>query len=117
MDRRRSGEPHDVLGLGETRLSIYLNDHLAGSTLGANVAQRAAEDNRDNDYGAELSTLADEIQQDRRALLDLMDRLSVARDPVKAAAAWAAEKAARVKLSGEFVGYSPLSRLEQLETV
>jgi hypothetical protein len=36
-----------LLGLGEDRLSIYLNDHLAGSTVGADLARRAARNNRD----------------------------------------------------------------------
>jgi hypothetical protein len=34
-----------MLGLGDDRLSIYLNDHLAGATAGANLARRAAESN------------------------------------------------------------------------
>jgi len=45
----------------------------------------------------------------------LMAKLGVARSPWKPAAAWLAEKAGRGKLNGTLVGYSPLSRLEELE--
>jgi hypothetical protein len=84
-----------MFGFGDP-LSSYLNDHLAGSTAGLNLARRVAED------------LADEIEQDRDALLDVMERLSVSRDRVRVAAGWGAEKLLR---------YSPLSSLEELEAL
>jgi hypothetical protein len=105
-----------VLGLGD-RLSTYLNDHLAGSTAGANLARRAAESNEGTSYGPVLATLAAEIQEDRQSLLDVMERLSVGQDRLKLALAWGAEKAGRLKLNGELRGYSPLSRLEELEAL
>jgi hypothetical protein len=86
-----------MLGLGETRLSIYLNDHLAGATGVVNLAR--------------------EIDEDRSTLVTVMDRLSVGRDQLKLALAWGAERAGRLKLHGSLVGYSPLSRLEELEAV
>jgi hypothetical protein len=106
-----------VLGLGEDRLSIYLNDHLAGATAGVDLARRAAANNRSTSDGPVLDTIAQEIEQDRRALLDLMERLSVGQDRLKVALAWGAEKAARFKPNGELLGYSPLSRLEELEAL
>jgi len=105
-----------VLGLGD-RLSTYLNDHLAGSTAGVNLARRAAESNEGMSYGPVLATLAAEIQEDRQSLLDVMERLSVGQDRLKLALAWGAEKAGRLKLNGELRGYSPLSRLEELEAL
>jgi hypothetical protein len=106
-----------VLGLGEDRLSIYLNDHLAGATAGVSLARRAAGNNRSTPYGPVLATLADEIAEDRRALLELMGRLSVGQDRLKMAVSWGAEQAARLKPNGEVLGYSPLSRLEELEAL
>jgi hypothetical protein len=44
-----------------------------------------------------------------------MDTLDAAKDPVKQLAAWAGEKLGRLKLNGQFTGYSDLSRLEELE--
>jgi hypothetical protein len=97
-------------------LPIYLNDHLAGATAGAAVAQRAAGSNRDIDaYSSALDTLAEEIREDRASLLGIMNALKVGSDPVKQVLAWAAEKAGRLKLNGHLLSYSPLSRLDELE--
>jgi hypothetical protein len=97
-------------------LAIYLNDHLAGATAGAAVAQRAVGSNRNNDaYYPSLAVLAEEIREDRASLLGIMSALKVGADPVKQALAWAAEKAGRLKLNGHLLSYSPLSRLDELE--
>jgi hypothetical protein len=96
-------------------LAVYLNDHLAGATLGLELARRATRENRHNDYGLALAALTAEIAEDRRTLVELMGRLSVPRSKVKAGAAWAVEKIGRLKLNGQIRGYSPLSRLIELE--
>ena len=106
-----------MLGFGEDRLSIYLNDHLGGATAGANLARRLADDDRSSATGAVLAAIADEIAQDRETLLDVMQRLSVGRDQVKAALGWGAEKASRLKFTGELLGHTALSRLEELEAL
>jgi hypothetical protein len=87
-------------------LAIYLNDHLAGAVAAVELARRA-----------ELGALADEIEEDRRALLDIMARLDVGQDRLKVAVSWAAEKVGRLKLNGELLRSSPLSRLEELEVL
>jgi hypothetical protein len=89
-----------VLGLGEDRLSIYLNDHLAGATAGVSLARRAAGNNRSTGYGEVLQALADELDEDRRTLVDIMGRLAVGRDRVKVVLGWGAEKAGRLKFNG-----------------
>jgi hypothetical protein len=96
-------------------LAIYLNDHLAGSTAGVELARRAASSNAGTEYGDVLSGIAREIEEDRATLEALMDRLGVGRDRVKLAAAWVGEKAGRLKLNGHLFSYSPLSRLEEIE--
>jgi hypothetical protein len=96
-------------------LAIYLNDHLAGSAGGARLARRLEKENRGTAYGEVLQRLAEEIEEDRRTLQDLMDQLGVRRDPAKMLASAAAEKLGRFKLNGELTRYSPLSRLEELE--
>ena len=95
--------------------ATYLNDHLAGATAGLELARRAASNNRSNEYGAALSELAQDIQEDREALEDVMSRLDVGQDQLKLLLAWGAEKARRAKPNGGFLRYSPLSRLEELE--
>jgi hypothetical protein len=106
-----------ALGIGDDPLAIYLNDHLAGATAGMQLARRAAAKNRANDYGPALAELAQEIEQDRAALEDLMRRLDVGRDRLKLLVSWGAEKAGRAKFNGRPLRYSPLSRLEEIELV
>jgi hypothetical protein len=97
-------------------LSIYLNDHLAGATLGLELARRAARENDGSPLGAFLeSVLLPEITQDRETLQQLIAKLGIPRSRPKVAAAWAAEKVGRLKPNGELWRYSPLSRLLELE--
>jgi hypothetical protein len=96
-------------------LAIYLNDHLAGSTVGRELSRRSAGSNRGTPYEPFLSGLAQEIVEDRRSLLATMDALGVRVDRFKAAAAWGGEKLGRLKLNGQLRGYSPLSRVVELE--
>lgn len=99
-------------------LAIYLNDHLAGATVGRELARRAASSNRNHpDYGSFLSDLAREIDEDRRALLTIMSRLNVKVDRLKVLAGWGGEKVGRLKLNGRLRGYSPLSRVVELEAL
>jgi hypothetical protein len=97
-------------------LPIYLNDHFAGSTAGSELAKRAAHNSRDDpEFGPALSRLAAEIEEDRASLKAIMGRLGVEEDRIKSSLAWAAEKAARLKLNGELLHPSPLSRLVEVE--
>jgi hypothetical protein len=59
-----------LLGLGEDRLSIYLNDHLAGATAGVSLARRAAASNRATGYGDVLEEIAGLRDVDLAALLE-----------------------------------------------
>jgi hypothetical protein len=102
--------------MGEDRLlATYLNDHLAGSTVGLELARRAAGSNRDNEYGRVLERIAEEIEEDRATLEKLMTDLGFGKDRVKVTLAWTGEKLGRLKLNGSVLSYSPLSRLEELE--
>ena len=97
------------------RLAIYLNDHLAGATGGLELAKRIIGQNEGNSYGLVLERIAHEIEEDRDTLLDVMQRLDVSKDAVKVGAGWMAEKIGRLKLNDQLTGYSPLSRLVELE--
>lgn len=96
-------------------LAIYLNDHLAGATAGRDLAHRSAASNEGSAYGEFLTGLAAEIDEDRDSLLALMRKLDVGVDRLKVLGGWAAEKAGRLKLNGRLLGYSPLSRVLELE--
>ena len=101
--------------MNRRHLAIYLNDHMAAATGGVELVRRAAGSNRGTSYGDTLAELRTEIEEDRAALASIMDRLGVRTDEVRKAIAWGAEKLGRLKLNGQVTGYSPLSRLEELE--
>ena len=101
--------------LSNDLLSIYLKDHFAGSTFGVELARRARDSNLGNDFGVFLSDLAQQIEEDRESLRQIMDALDVGPDEAKNAMGWAAEKFGRLKPNGRIRGYSPLSRLLELE--
>jgi len=96
-------------------LGIYLNDHLAGATAGTGLARRMASSGRHRPRGASIERLADEVAQDRAALIEMMDVLGVPVRGYKAGLAWLGEKAARLKLNGRILARSPLSILEEIE--
>jgi hypothetical protein len=99
----------------QSLLGIYLNDHLAGATGGAELARRVARAHGGEDGGGDLRRFADEVAQDRAALLDIMASLGIPVRSYKVCAAWLGEKAARLKLNGYLLSPSPLSKLEELE--
>ena len=96
-------------------LAIYLQDHLAGATAGFELARRLAANNRSNEYGRALAAVAQQVGEDREALIDAMRRLGIGPDRLKNALSWGAEKLGRAKLNGKLVGYSRLGRLEEIE--
>ena len=94
---------------------IYLNDHFEGSVAGLELARRAAGSNEGTELGDFLSRLVTEIEEDRETLGAVMKALGVSADPVKRTLAWGAEKVGRLKPNGQILGYSPLSRLVEME--
>ena len=98
-------------------LAIYLNDHLAGSKGALELLGRSQASNRGTEFGTFLDHLGREIDHDRQVLEDLMRGFGIRKSPFKGPAAWMAEKVSRLKLNGELRGYSPLSRLVELETL
>jgi hypothetical protein len=104
-----------VTHLDHDLLSTYLNDHLGGSTTGQELAGRLLEQNRDTLYEPFLQRVSEEIKEDRQTLLEIMGRLGVSESKVKVAGGWAAEKISRLKANDRIRGYSPLSRLLELE--
>jgi hypothetical protein len=98
-------------------LAVYLQDHLAGATGGLELARRAAGSNEGTPLGDFLERLAAEIEEDRETLKGLMESLEIGQDRIKVGGAWVAEKVGRLKLNGELLRSSPLSRLEELEVL
>lgn len=98
-------------------LATYLNDHLAGSSAGHELAKKISEEYADTPDGATLAELSANIEQDRQTLAELMDRLGIERSAFKQAAGWITEKLTRVKLSDQLTGSVDLKRLLELETL
>jgi hypothetical protein len=103
--------------LSTDRLEIYLNDHLMGATIGLELARRTAAANADSPFGPRLEGLAREIEEDRDELLATITRLGYRVDRAKVAMGWTAEKLGRLKPNGQLSGYSPLSRLLEIESL
>jgi hypothetical protein len=102
---------------GMTMLGIYLNDHLAGATLGSQLASRVAVVHRGTSEAATFERLAAEIAEDRAALVELMATVQVPIRQYKVVLGWVAEKAGRFKPNGRLLARSPLSSLEEIEAM
>ena len=96
-------------------LATYLQDHRAGAAAGLALAQRCARSNEGTALGDVLTEIAREIDEDRQALDDIMGRLDVSESQLKSLGARAGELVGRVKTNGVLTGYSPSSRVVELE--
>ena len=97
-------------------LAVYLNDHLAGATVGLELARRmAASAAPGTETAMVVKRLASEITADRSALVTMMAAVGVKIRGYKVLAAWVGEKAGRLKLNGHLLSRSPLSDLEETE--
>jgi hypothetical protein len=98
-------------------LGIYVNDHRAGAAAGLALAERMRRENEGTPLGDTLMELVSEIEEDGATLRDVANALGVRPDPVKVGAARAGEMISRLKLNGQIRGYSPLSRVLEIETL
>jgi hypothetical protein len=103
--------------MSDEQLGIYLNDHLAGSAAGIELAERLRDNNRGTELGNLTAALHRDIGQDRATLEELMGRLAIERHPVKEAAGWALEKLSRLRLNPAMTGSAELTRLLETEAL
>lgn len=103
--------------MASSLLSTYLNDHLATASAGVALAKRSLGSNAGTKLGDFLRRLVVELEDDREALEDVMRGVDAGQDRVKVVAALAAERVGRLKPNGRLRGYSPLSRLVELEAL
>jgi hypothetical protein len=102
--------PNELLG-------IYLNDHLAGSAAGTELAAKLRDNNKGTELGKLMAALHHDISQDKDALEELMRHLEVERHPVKEAAGWMLEKLSRLRLNPALTGGAELTRLLETEAL
>ncbi|ELP65595.1 hypothetical protein ACKI1I_27860 [Streptomyces turgidiscabies] len=98
-------------------LGIYLNDHLAGATLGTERSRSLAEAEAERDpaLADAVGPVSDEIAEDRAELLRIMRSLDVPVRRYKVVAGRLAERAGRLKPNGRIVRRSPLAPMLELE--
>jgi hypothetical protein len=98
-------------------LVVYLNDHLAGSAAGVELASKLRDNNQGTEVGKEMVALHHDISEDRDSLEELMRHLDLERHPVKEAAGWVLEKLSRLRLSPAVTGSTELTRLLETEAL
>lgn len=103
--------------MADNAIDVYLNDHLAGATLGSDLAEQIQARNHGTALGQLMELLAPQIEQDRQTLIELMQRLDSSKNSIKQATAWIAEKASRAKFSGMTSGEPGLGTFMALETL
>jgi len=96
-------------------LSTYLQDHCAGAELGSDLAVRLRDENLETPYEDFLTLLAQQIEQDVKALDSIMESFGVDKSVLKTAGAKIGEKIGRLKPNEHLTSYSPLSRVQELE--
>jgi hypothetical protein len=98
-------------------ISIYCNDHLTAATGAVELAKRVRGSNAGTPLGDYAAELAAELEAEREALRAVMRRAGMREDPIKRTAGLVAERLGRLKLNGQLRGYSPLSRLVEIEAL
>jgi len=105
------------IGEIERLLRIYLVDHDGASSGGVRLANRSRKSNKHTIYASPLATLATEIREDQAELRRILESLRIVPSKTKRAAAWAGATLGGFKPNGQILGYSPLSRVVELEAL
>ena len=103
--------------MAHKELDVYLNDHLAGSMMGRELARQLESQNDGTPLGERMGSIATAIEADSEVLKDLMERLGTTANPVKQGVTWLTEKVARLKFSGATTGDRELGTFLALETL
>jgi hypothetical protein len=101
--------------MASKELAIYLNDHLAGSAAGRDLAEKIRAQNEGEPFGAVMEQIVRDIEEDRQTLAGLMEWLGVKPSRVKLAAGSVLEKMSRLAFARGIRSDPELSRLLELE--
>jgi len=101
----------------DEQLAVYLNDHLAGSAAGLELAEKLRDNNQGTALGKAMTALHTDIEHDRAALEELMGALEIPRHPVKDAAGRVLERLSRLRLNPALTGDAELTRLLETEAL
>lgn len=119
FDARRNRVVHGMFRVlsaeASDRFRIYLNDHRGVLAAEVALAKRTRDANPDGTLGGLLRSLVDQAEADQRVLDRLLDRFDGSANPFKKYGAIIGERLGRLKLNGQLSGYSPLSRVIEVE--
>jgi hypothetical protein len=96
-------------------VATYLQDHLAGANFGIEVVKTLESEHKNDALGQMASGLLVELEEDRRVLQSIIDRLGAGPALLKEAAAWVGEKVSELKLRRSITGH--LGTFEALEAL
>ena len=98
-------------------LATYLNDHLAGSVIGLELAEYLERLHAGDEVGRFAADLKAEIATDRRELEELMAQLNIPSSRPRKAAAWLSEKMTEFKAWMDNPSGGSLRLLEVLDAL
>jgi hypothetical protein len=101
--------------MANENLAIYLNDHLAGSVAAIELIEHLL--GKAPELEAFLRELKTQIEADQQELKRLIARFGKEESTVRQAAAWLAEKGARIKLAMDGPADSALGKMQALEAL
>jgi hypothetical protein len=95
-------------------LAIYIQDHLAGSSLTVDLLEKICRKHVGESLAEFATALLNEVQEDRRALQTIAERVGTGSSELKQFGAWLFEMAGRFKLDGGPDGLGTLEALDFL---
>jgi len=98
-------------------LAIYLRNHYAGAEAGKELFRRAERNQRDRPYAAELTALRAEVEDDARALRQVLTAEGVQPDLPLGLLLQLGERVGRLKPNGSLLRRAPLSDLIEVEAM
>ena len=101
--------------MNRDNLSVYLNDHLAGSVAALELLDYLVKVTMGTAHEAFFHGLRSEVAEDQETLRALLARFSAEESTLRKAGAWLVEKVARAKLRLDGSSGSAMERMEALE--
>jgi hypothetical protein len=98
-------------------LTTYLNDHLAGSVAALELLEHLAKLHQGTEREKLFQSLRSEVDEDKKVLQQILDRVGGRESRVRKAAAWLTEKIGEAKLKLDDAGDGELRVLEALEAL
>lgn len=99
----------------QSKLAIYLNDHLGMMVGESQLIDRVSNENSGTEFGQFLVGYGTAVKEQQAVLRQTMERTEAAPSTVKEAVGWLAEKVGRLKLNDSLVQYTDLARLLETE--